>query len=56
MILTKPVVSPSPCALPFAVNGNFATFTSKPSSRACASVKPKLATCGWQNVARGIIT
>ena len=28
MILTKPVGSPRPCALPFAVNGNLATLTS----------------------------
>ncbi|MFH8737815.1 hypothetical protein [Streptomyces sp. NPDC017964] len=32
------VASPRPFTLAFAVNGNFATLTSQPSSRACSSV------------------
>lgn len=44
-----------PWALPLAVSGNLATRTSWPSSRACCSVRPKEATCGWLKVVRGII-
>jgi hypothetical protein len=44
---------------PFARNGNLATAMSlsraAASAWACASVRPKLATWGWQKVTRGII-
>src|SRR5881296_2147067 len=46
--LMKPSVSPSATALPFAVNGKRPTDTSRPASRARASVEPIEAICGWQ--------
>src|SRR4029079_4336917 len=47
-ILTSPSGSALACALPVARNMYFPPFTARPSARACASVRPKLATCGWQ--------
>ena len=46
--LMNPSVSPSATALPLAVNGNLPTTTSRPFSRARASVTPIEAICGRQ--------
>ena len=59
MSLTKPVASARPCALPLAENGKVETVISRSFYSAhffaCASVLPKDATCGLQNVARGML-
>ena len=47
-VFTKPSTSPSAIALPLPMKGNLPTLTSWPASLALASVRPTLATCGWQ--------
>src|SRR5712691_7421069 len=51
-IFTKPAVSPWMIARPRAVKGNLPTFTSRPASRACFSVRPTDAICGCEYVQR----
>ncbi len=46
--LTKPSVCPMMAALPRAANGKRPTFTSWPAATASASLRPTLATSGWQ--------
>ena len=53
--LMNPSVSPSATALPFAVNGNLPTATSRPPSFAFDSVSPIEATCGRQYVHEGTL-
>ena len=45
---TKPSPWPRMPALVFAMKGNLPTLTTRPAARACASVMPTLAICGWQ--------
>ena len=48
MTFTKPSVSPLVRARPFAEKGNLPTLYFSPFSLHCPSVRPMLATSGWQ--------
>ena len=52
---TKPSLSPMARALPLAMNGNLPILNFFPASFAARSVRPMLATCGWQYVQPGKI-
>lgn len=54
MILTNPSVCPAAWALPDAWNGNVPTLYAMDFSLQARSVRPMLATCGWQYVQPGI--
>src|SRR5437867_7464366 len=56
MIFTKPSVSPVPRARPFAEKGNRPTTKSSLRSLHWSSVRPMLATSGWQYVTLGTLS
>src|SRR4029077_3628569 len=55
MILTRPSVSLDVRARPLALKGNRPTWIARPLALACSSVRPTLATSGWQYVTLGTL-